>query len=165
MTAPAWYTAAQKEEGFHEKGENQGLDKYIALAHTGHNGDPWCAIFANAMLESVGVQGTRNAMARSFEHDAHFTKLSGPALGAIVVYWRGSPGAGTGHVGFYAGENATHVWTLGGNENDAVRTAPYPKESARIGLVGYYWPKSVPLPPVAAIPVVEGKPVQETSAV
>jgi hypothetical protein len=65
--APAWFLAAQKEIGTKELPENRGPEvrRYIALAHCGHEGDPWCAIFCNAMLESVGIPGTRNAMARS----------------------------------------------------------------------------------------------------
>lgn len=166
IIAPAWFLAAKQEEGFHEFGNNQGIDKYIKLAKCGQKGDPWCSIFCCAMLESVGVRSPRNAMARSFEHDRNFTRLTGPALGAVAVFWRGSRGAGTGHVGFYAGENATHVWVLGGNENDAVRTAPFPKNSARIGLLGYWWPLAETLPIIGLIRVFDGKvPHVETSAV
>jgi uncharacterized protein (TIGR02594 family) len=146
---PAWMRAAAKEIGFHEIGENRGLGKYIKLAKTGEDGDPWCAIFVNAMLESCGIRGTRSAMARSFEHSDQFVKLSGPAHGAITTMWRGSPGSGLGHVFFYAGENDKGILALGGNQSDQVCKQYEPRNR----VVGYWWPKSVPLPKIGKVSV------------
>ena len=115
----------------------------------GSVGDPWCAIFVNACLEAVGVRGTRSAMARSFERDTNFVRLSGPALGAIVTMWRGSPSAGTGHVFFYLGENDHGVLALGGNQSDRVCRQYEPRDR----IVGYWWPKSVALPMTGKIVV------------
>ncbi len=144
--APAWFQWALHEIGFHEQGDNRGLDRYIALAHTGANGEPWCAIFANAALEATGVMGSRSASSQSFRSNPNFVQLEKPALGAIAVFWRGSPSSGLGHVGFYRGENANRVWTLGGNEHDMVQIEALPKSTSGFGLVGYWWPKAVPLP-------------------
>lgn len=152
-TIPAWFAWAQHEVGFHETGNNQGIGKYIALAHCGAEGDPWCAIFANAALEACGVTGSRSASSQSFRSSPDFVQLTKPALGALAVFWRGAPTSGLGHVGFYAGEDATTVSVLGGNEADAVRIESLPKASASFGLIGYWWPKAVALPaggPVAA---------------
>lgn len=148
VTALAWFIAARKEIGTRELPENRGpaIRRYIALAKHGSEGDPWCAIFANAMLESAGLKGTRSAMARSFEHDPNFVKLDGPALGCIVTFWRGVKSQGYGHVGFYVGETEDYIYTLGGNESDMVRVEPLRKNGNHFGLSGYYWPKSVPLP-------------------
>ena len=80
-------------------------------------------------------------------------QLTKPAVGALAVFWRGARDSGLGHVGFYAGEDANTVSTLGGNENDAVRIESLPKAGASFGLIGYWWPKAVPLPaggPVAS---------------
>lgn len=140
---PLWLSLAEHEVGFHEIGANHGIARYLAPAKTGNDGDPWCAIFANAMLECSSVRGTRSAMARSFENDEHFVRLSGPALGCIVTMWRGSPGDGRGHVFFYTGhDDHGAVWGIGGNEDDGVRKAPH--DPRRI--VGYFWPASLPLP-------------------
>lgn len=155
---PAWFQAALHEIGFHETGNNGGLDRYIALAHCGANGDPWCAIFANAMLEQSGVAGTRSASSQSFRSHPGFVQLQGPAPGAIAVYWRGTPDSGLGHVGFYRGEDAARVWTLGGNENDMVQIEALPKQSASFGLIGYWWPKSVPLPKEGSVAMAAGSP-------
>jgi uncharacterized protein (TIGR02594 family) len=142
QTQPAWITAGLQDLGFHEEGDNQGIEGFIAQAHCGSVGDPWCAIWANAKLEQSGIRGTRSASSQSFRHDQGFVKLDGPALGAIAVYWRNSPDSGLGHVGFYMGETATQILTLGGNESDAVRQQFEPKSK----LFGYWWPKSVALP-------------------
>lgn len=148
---PAWFRRAQQELGFHETGDNQGIQKYIDLAHTGAEGEPWCAIFANAMLEAVGIRGSRSPSSQSFRTDPNFVQLPGPAKGAIVVFWRISKSSGQGHVGFYDSETATQVRTLGGNEDNAVMDELLPKDSATFGLVGYYWPKSVALPAIGAV--------------
>ncbi len=135
---PAWLSGARRDIGFHETGTNRGIEHYIAQAHCGSLGDPWCAIFVNAKLEQAGFRGTRSAMARSFENSPHFVKLNGPTLGAIVTMWRGSRSSGNGHVFIYTGTDAQgRVWGIGGNESDAVREAPH--EPSRV--VGYFWPK------------------------
>jgi uncharacterized protein (TIGR02594 family) len=139
---PAWVTVGVKDIGFHEKGNNQGIETFIQQAKCGHLGDPWCAIWANAKLEVSEIRGTRSPSSQSFRHDPNFVRLNGPALGAIAVYWRSSPTSGLGHVGFYMGETSTQILTLGGNESDAVREQFEPKSQ----LFGYWWPKSVPLP-------------------
>jgi uncharacterized protein (TIGR02594 family) len=146
---PAWITAGLQDLGFHEKGDNQGIEQFIKQAKCGALGDPWCAIWANAKLEQSGIQGTRSASSQSFRHDANFVQLDGPALGAIAVYWRGSQGSGLGHVGFYMGETATQILTLGGNESDAVRKQFEPRSK----LFGYWWPIAVPLPQGGVIQV------------
>lgn len=150
---PTWYDWAVKEIGQHELPENRGpvVRKYIALAHCGEEGDPWCAIFANAALEANGLRGTRSPSSQSFRHDPHFVRLAGPALGAIAVFWRIAPSSGLGHVGFYDSETAGYVNTLGGNEQDAVRRELLAKAGGHFGLIGYYWPTSVPLPTVGPI--------------
>jgi uncharacterized protein (TIGR02594 family) len=156
QTQPGWVILGLRDLGFHEKGDNKGIEKFIEQAHCGHVGDPWCAIWANAKLEQSGVTGTRSASSQSFRKDKNFVKLDGPALGALAVYWRKSPRSGLGHVGFYMGETKTQVLTLGGNESDAVRKQFEP----RARLSGYWWPKSVPLPQGGVIKVksVDGNP-------
>lgn len=148
MNTTTWFEAAKKEIGTRELPENRGpaIRRYIALSHCGSEGDPWCAIFANAMLESSGIRGTRSALARSFEHDAGFIKLVKPALGCIVTFWRGKKNSGLGHVGFYNGELNNYISTLGGNESDMVRVEMLRTDGNTFGFSGFYWPKSVTIP-------------------
>lgn len=158
--SPPWFQWALLEIGFHETGNNQGLERYIGLSKTGAEGDPWCAIFANAALESVGVTGTRSPSSQSFRTNSNFVQLTTPALGCIVVFWRGSKTSGLGHVGFYRGEGPNSIWTLGGNENDMVQIEALAKNSASFGVIGYWWPKSVPLPTGGPVLMATGSPVQ-----
>lgn len=145
--ATPWMTWANKEVGFHETGTNRNIGRYTGPAKCGEEGDPWCAIFVNAALESNGIRGTRSAMARSFERDSNFVKLDGPAFGAIATMWRDSPSSGLGHVFFYVGEHERGIVALGGNQSDQVCRQYEPRNR----VVGYYWPKSRPLPKVGKI--------------
>lgn len=142
---PTWFEAAIKEIGTRELPDNRGpaIRRYIQLGKCGHEGDPWCAIFVNAMLESVGIPGTQSPSSQSYTHHQNFVKLQGPAIGAIVVYWRISQNSGLGHVGFYAGQDKhSFIDTLGGNESDMVRAEMLNSQGRTFGLRGYYWPKA-----------------------
>jgi uncharacterized protein (TIGR02594 family) len=154
--APEWYGLASREIGVRETGNNSGpnIQRYRTLAGAGADHDPWCAIFVNAMFGACNpaVPGTRSALARSFSDHKNFVKLSGPALGAVVVFSRGKPGSGLGHVGFYNGENTKSIYVLGGNQNNAVQIAPV----SRGQLIGYYWPAAQAQPAIAKIDVKPG---------
>src|SRR3569833_1951361 len=106
---PLWVTLGRRDIGFHEVGDNQGIEQFIQQARCGQLGDPWCAIWVNAKLEQSNIEGTRSAAAQSFRHSTNFVALPGPALGALAVFWRGSPTSGLGHVGFYMGETPTQI--------------------------------------------------------
>lgn len=159
---PPWYAAAEKDIGFHEIGENRGIEKFIIASKVGsvqdYLGQPYCAIWVNAKLEDAGIPGSRSGMARSFEHNDNFVRLSAPALGAIVTNWRGSPSSGQGHVFFYDGENSSGVRGIGANEDDQIKRSFHPRER----ITGYWWPKSVPLPKVGKIIVGAGGDVVRT---
>lgn len=148
-----WMPWAIKEVGFHETGVNLGTEKYIDLSKNGSRaqllGEPWCADFSNAAFEVVGIRGTRSAMARSYEHSEYFVELDGPAYGAVTTMWRGSPDSDQGHVFFYLGENEKGVYGLGGNQSDSVSREYHPRNR----IVGYWWPKSLPLPKIGPIAV------------
>ena len=158
--APLWVQNGWKDIGIHEQPENRGpyIARLIAESHCGEQGYPWCAMFANAKLETAGIKGTRSPSSQSFRHSADFVPLSGPALGAIVVYWRTPKQSGLGHVGFYIGEKPGYIYTLGGNEGDMVQVEFCAKAAGSFGLEGYYWPKSVPLPKIAPIAVAANVP-------
>jgi len=162
--APEWYNFAGSEIGKREIGDtNNGpeITRYRQLAQCGAPGDPWCAIFVNAMFalcRHPALPGTRSPSSQSFRDNRNFVQLSGPALGAVVVFWRISPNSGKGHVGFYYGETAKSVYVLGGNEGNMVQIAPMSKAQ----LVGYWWPASSDKPAIARIEVPPGTPDQKT---
>jgi len=163
--APIWFQWALHEVGVHEINNNSGpkITEYRALAHAGHDHDPWCAIFANAALETNGILGTRSASSQSFRSNENFVQLDGPSLGAIAVFWRNSRDSGIGHVAFYRGETLDRVYTLGGNQADMVNIEPMAKHGTHFGLYGYWWPKSVALPNIQVIPIRSGQPLQQVS--
>lgn len=167
LTDPIWMGWAIHEatDGIVEEPnhDNRGpvIERYIKLAKCGHLGDPYCAVAVNAALEFNNIKGSRSAAARSFEWNTDdFVKLTGPAYGAITVFWRGSHKSGTGHVGFYVGETENHVYTLGANQHDDFNQSPFPKDGISFGLVGHYWPKTIKLPLIQRIKLSgNGKPI------
>jgi uncharacterized protein (TIGR02594 family) len=88
---------------------------------------PWCAAFANAILNRSGYETTNSLMARSFL--AWGVKTKDPKDGDIVVLKRGRGGV-LGHVGFFQGyeviDGITYVKVLGGNTDHAVQVGYYP---------------------------------------
>lgn len=151
---PPWFEWMKKEIGQHELPENRGpvIERYIRLGKCGSVGDPWCAIFMNAALEETGLRGTRSPSSQSFRYDKNFTALTGPALGAICIFWRINRKSGFGHVGAYCSETPGYIETLGGNEHDAVRRELLARNAATFGLVGYFWPINYPRPTIERIP-------------
>lgn len=148
--APEWYRLAEKEIGFHEVGDNGGLDRFILEnGGIGQNGDPWCAIFVNAKVHVAGFPTSGSAMARSFENNINFVKLEAPALGCIVTMWRGSPNGGQGHVFMYDGENAAGIRGIGANEQDQVKRSFHDRKRIK----GYFWPATAPTPKLGVISV------------
>jgi uncharacterized protein (TIGR02594 family) len=164
---PPWMAIAQREIGVRETPGPRSTPRIIELRRIAGcplQGDDgavaWCKIFVNAVLAMADVPVVKDWMARSIEHDPNFVRLDGPAHGAVVSFWRGTRAGGLGHTGFYVGETATRIRVLGGNQSDAVRLAFFPRRGAGFGLVGYYWPKSLPLPKVGPIRVDDtGEPV------
>jgi uncharacterized protein (TIGR02594 family) len=164
--APEWYQLAFQEIGTREEGENSGaaIARYRQLAKCGQDHDPWCAIFANAMfaLCNPSIPGTGSASSRSFCNHKNFLRLGGPALGAVVVFWRISPTSGKGHVGFYRGETSESIYVLGGNEGDMVQIEPMSKNQLKNQLIGYWWPASINRPTVGKITIPPGTPKHQT---
>jgi uncharacterized protein (TIGR02594 family) len=128
---PKWLKLARGEIGQAEiagPANNPVILSYYAKAgFAGINDEtvPWCAGFANAMLESAGTPGSKSLAAREFLNWGK--PVSKPYPGCVTVLWRGSPQSWQGHVGFYVGETATHVQLLGGNQGNKVSIASYPK--------------------------------------
>jgi uncharacterized protein (TIGR02594 family) len=83
---------------------------------------PWCAAFANAILNRQGIEGTNSLLARSFLNWGYKTK--DPKEGDIVVVKRGRS-EWAGHVGFFAGyewyNGVKYVVVYGGNTDRSVQ--------------------------------------------
>jgi len=147
--APAWFTRAMGYLGLKEvpgKENNPVIVGWWAKIRAPFKDDetPWCAGFVGGVLEECGLPSTRSASARSYMN--YGVSLQCAYVGAIVVFQRGTPASGLGHVGFVAGQDAKgNLMVLGGNQGDCVSIKPFD----RTRILGYRWPKEVPLPAIA----------------
>ena len=125
------YEEAKRWEGKTATGNRQELK---ALLSEGNNNKPidpnripWCAAFANAILNREGYSTTGSLAARSFLTLTHKTK--DPEIGDIVVTKRGRSNS-TGHVGFFEGfeevDGVKYVKVFGGNTQKSVSTGWFP---------------------------------------
>ena len=85
----------------------------------------WCSIFLNWVAKKCGVKGSNSESARSWLNVG--TKITNPEPGDVVVYWRESISSWKGHVGIFLGfsKDGTRVYTLGGNQGNAVSISAY----------------------------------------
>lgn len=106
--------------------------KSIGATWVNDDETPWCAIFVQWCLKECGFKYSSSALARSFEKYGEEQK--NPSPGDIVVFWRKSPTAGTGHVGFFMGyAQDGNIFVLGGNQGNQVSISKYPKSN----LIGF----------------------------
>lgn len=163
MADPIWLAQARKYIGVREipgprhSGTILRWWKVIKQAFTDDE-TAWCAAFVGGVLEEVGIKSTRSAGARSYL--GWGKSLPTPAVGCIVVFWRGSPSGWSGHVGFVTGQDAKgNLMVLGGNQGDSVNIKAFAKER----VLGYRWPVSYPYPDTANLPLVASNGVVSTN--
>jgi len=133
-----FYAEATKEIGVNEYNSTgvSRIKEYHNSASAKGSGasTAWCSSFTNFITAKCKVKGSGSAMARSWLKWGREIKT--PVKGCIVVFWRDSKTAATGHVAFYAGETNTHITVLGGNQKNSVCKTEYAKER----LLGYRVP-------------------------
>ncbi len=137
---PLWMGIARNELGtkeFSGQADNPDVVKYLESVDTlsvslqRNDETAWCAAFVNWCMEKAGIQGTESASARSWLNWGK--ELAVPVVGCVTVLWRGAPTGWKGHVGFFVKETSDFIYMLGGNQNDEVSIARYPKRR----LLGY----------------------------
>jgi len=103
---------------------------FAQVGHSWVNDDetPWCAAFIGAMLDDAGLPHTGKLNARSYLDWGVDVDIRDALPGDVVVFWRGSPKAATGHVADYEYHTPTLIGCLGGNQRNAVRVAEYDRE-------------------------------------
>lgn len=143
-----WLQTAFELMGTREKPGKGSNEAILGWAHDleilSYNDDdiPWCGLF---VAHCVGSQLPDEALpnnplgARAWEK---FGLKTTPQLGAVMVFWRGSPTSGLGHVGFYWAEDDEAYHILGGNQSNAVTIT----RLARSRMVQARWPRTVPAP-------------------
>lgn len=136
---PVWLSYARSWLGIRETPGHAASASILAFyADAGHpgiadDGVPWCAAFVGACLRRSGVVPSGSLRARSYLDWGERLSVARP--GAIVVLSRGSSPA-TGHVGFLTALEPDRVQILGGNQNDQVSLAWFPRRR----VLGFRWP-------------------------
>lgn len=107
-------------QGFFKK----SLGQYVNIQNT-----PWCAAYANSVLQATGHGHAQNVMqAKSLLN--YGTPTNAPSKGDVVVFndLTGRNDPAHGHAGFFNGftQNGKMVSTLGGNEDGKVEIKEYP---------------------------------------
>jgi uncharacterized protein (TIGR02594 family) len=126
------YKFAQSKLGLKEiKGAEhnpQIIEMFAAVGHSWITDDetPWCAAFVGWCLKSVRIPHLNEVAARKYEKYGNETKT--PAVGDIVVIWRGSPASWMGHVGFLHSMDEKYIHILGGNQGNEVSVRRYERK-------------------------------------
>ena len=108
----------------------------------------WCAAFVGACLRLSGYEPSWSLLASSY---AKFGADLGqsPRYGCICYLRPGIAGiGGSGHVGFYVGEDGANIVMLGGNQSDRVKESHFPKTA----LGAYRWPVATTQIPESTLP-------------
>lgn len=138
QTALPWLDIARGVMGLHERRDTARLRQWFdrSVSWIDPREIPWCGAFVATCLRQwrPDVKIPENPLgARNWQS---FGMATGPQLGAILVFWRGSRSGWKGHVGFYWGEDDTHYHVLGGNQSNAVTIT----RVSRHRLLGARWP-------------------------
>jgi uncharacterized protein (TIGR02594 family) len=91
---------------------------------------PWCSIFSNWVCLKASYERSKKANARSWLNVG--LPIEVPEYGCICVFKRENS-TWKGHVGFFDGEDKTHIYVCGGNQGNSVSIKRYPKTD----LLGY----------------------------
>jgi uncharacterized protein (TIGR02594 family) len=120
---------ARREVGKFEwaQGSNPAIEQYWRDAGMDPQTDdvPWCAAFVGGILGRCGILGTGKPNARSYLEWGTPVSLDELQPGDVIVSWRGAPSSWMGHVEIVTEIRNGQIITVGGNESDAVREAPY----------------------------------------
>lgn len=142
-----WMAEALRVHGLHETRDKGALSKWLK-SDGATVGDParvpWCGDFVQT---AIALSLPKEPLPENPYLAANWCKFgvkARPQWGAVLVFWRGSPSSWKGHVGFYAGEDATSFRVMGGNQSNAVTFTRIAKNRLRDG--GCRWPDTFPDP-------------------
>jgi uncharacterized protein (TIGR02594 family) len=139
-----WFEAALQLIGTKEKpgaGSNPVLINWAKDCNIDYKSDdiPWCGLFVAHCIGTNLPNEPRPNSPLSARAWLKFGKATSAQFGAVIVFWRGSPGGWQGHVGFYVGEDDKAYHVLGGNQSNRVSVARMPKGR----FLGARWPSQV----------------------
>lgn len=102
----------------------------------------WCGLFLAHTMRAALPDEPLPANILGARQYMKFGQKVDPQLGAVGVFWRGSPSGWQGHVGYLVGESPGAYIVLGGNQSDAVTYTNIAKNR----LLGAFWPSTGPAP-------------------
>ena len=143
-----WYAMAKTYMGLREivgPKHNKTILRWLKnlAAAWADDETPWCGTFVGAcIMETMPDEPIPNNPFGARNWGKFGVPLKKPAMGAVLVFWRGKRSGWSGHVGFYAGEDATAYHVLGGNQGNKVSIARVAKKR----LLNIRWPATWPLP-------------------
>lgn len=122
--------------GTHESKDNKELREWLKSdgATVGDPDDiPWCG---DAVQTALLRWNNKTEVPKNPYAAINWLKVGEeckPFVGAIVIFWRGSPTGWKGHIGFIVGQSAANWYVLGGNQGDSVTITPIAKNRVRDG--------------------------------
>jgi len=142
---PVWYAEAMRLLGIREvagTGSNPVILDWADDLDIHYPSDdiPWCGLFVAHCIGSTLPEEPLPANPLGARQWLKCGRAANAALGAILVFWRGSPSGFKGHVGFYYGEDANAYQVRGGNQGDRVSVTRVAKDR----LLGIRQPNSFP---------------------
>lgn len=138
---PPWYAELASMMGKHETRDNALLKVWLKSdgATVGDPAEiPWCGDAVQTAIRLTLPTEDLPSNPYAAINWQKWGRLVVPQVGAILVFWRGSPNGWQGHVGLYAGESDKNFYVLGGNQNNSVNISPIAKDRLRAG--GSRWP-------------------------
>lgn len=118
------------------KGSNPVIERFLAKGGSVSNDAfytddvPWCSGYTGCVIEeALGIESSNSLMARSYERMGFRNVIDNPLPGDVYTMYRNGKNSGSGHVGFYLGEDGLHYYILGGNQSDAVNVRKFPKRN------------------------------------
>lgn len=101
---------------------------------------PWCGLFVHHCIRSALPHEPTPSQFLTARRWLKFGLPVKPAIGSVLVFWRGKRNGWRGHVGFYAGEDSACYHVLGGNQSNSVSVARIRKDR----LLEARWPVAAP---------------------
>ena len=90
-----------------------------------HDEVPWCSSFVNGICWELRLPRSKSALARSWLNVGTPVDIDKARPGYDVVIFSRPPNPASGHVAFFAGIEGGMVMSLGGNQDNQVKVAPY----------------------------------------
>jgi len=136
---PPWMIEARAVIGLHEARDYAELSAWLR-SDGATLGDPrrlpWCGDFVQTAIKRALPDEPLPENPYLARNWLEFGAETTPRLGSVLVFWRESPNGVSGHVGLYAGEDATRYSVLGGNQRNEICIVPV----AKTRLLGARWP-------------------------